>query len=94
MDEVTRKLKGKTMNVFQNHDFMPPEKEEEGLSRFDTKRIPPGSIIPRHFLFGTFPVLSSETRPDEGNEFAFHFNPTTGVFSAWNGSAWKTVTLT
>lgn len=79
-------------NVLQPEYLDVPEDKEQ--ERVGQKMIPAGTIRNRHLEFGLYAVQVSDTRPNTGVEYAFHFNTATGVFSAWNGSAWLTTTLT
>lgn len=78
-------------NLFNKGSIDIPQ--ETVQERIDGKKIPPGTIKNRHLQHGLFAVLVDSTRPTEGNEYRFHFDPTTGVLSAWDGSSWLTTTL-
>lgn len=82
----------KKINVFEQPQVAAQSVRQ--TERIDSKTLPPGIIKNRNMESGLFAVKVSETRPTTGNEYRFHFLPSTGVFSAWNGSAWITTTLT
>lgn len=65
----------------------------------DAKRIQQQDILPaavhqRHLFQGLiiFPGLAAD-RPDGSTEVQAYFSQDTNVLSIWNGTAWKSVTL-
>ncbi len=64
--------------------------------RVDGKSVRPHSLRNHNMESGSFLVKSglAADLPTTGDEYPFYFATDTGVFYAWNGSAWLSTTLT
>ena len=65
------------------------------VPRLKQTDVPKGTIKPRHLEIGLSAIKFGEStdRPTDGTVYASYFSIDTNVLSLWNGTAWKSVTL-